>query len=462
MSNKAPIPAVLPERRTDVVIVGAGLAGLSAARELTRAGLDVVVLEARDRVGGRTYSRAASDGTIVDLGGQWIGPTQDRVAALAEELGVTSFPTYNEGKNVEFYRGERFDYEGALPMGDPLAMMEAIEAMLELNLLAADVPLDTPWTAPNARAWDGQTFESWLQTHIESEHARQLMTLAVESVFSVEPRDLSLLHFLFYVRSGGNINQLLSVADGAQERRFHVGSQALSERMAAQLGERVVLNAPVHTLHHDEGGVRAVSEPLTIQAQRAIIAIPPTLAGRLRYRPALPGYRDQLTQRIPMGTVIKVQCLYERPFWRDAGYSGQVTSDEGAVRITFDNSPADGTPGILMGFIEGDEGRIWGRRTSAERKAEVLACFTRYFGEQAAHPYAYEELNWADEEYSRGCYAGVMVPGAWLAYGEALRQPIGRLHWAGTETATLWNGYMDGAIQSGLRAAQEILAALQP
>jgi monoamine oxidase len=460
MSNDAPVSSTLPILQSQVVIVGAGLAGLTAARALTKAGVGVLVLEARDRVGGRTYSRPASDGTIVDLGGQWIGPTQDRLAALADELGVTSFPTYNQGKNIEFYRGERFVYEGALPMGDPLAMMEAVEVMLDLSLMAAEVPLETPWSAPNATEWDGQTVDTWLRGRIESEHARQLLTLAVESVFSVEPRDLSLLHFLFYIRSGGNINQLLSVADGAQERRFHMGSQAIAERMAAQLGERVILNAPVHTLQQDEQCVRAVNDALLVEAKRAVVAIPPTLAGRLRYRPALPGYRDQLTQRIPMGTVIKVQCFYERPFWREEGYTGQVTSDEGAVRITFDNSPAQGTPGVLMGFIEGDEGRAWGRRTREERQAEVVACFTRYFGEQAAHPYAFEELNWADEEYSRGCYAGVMAPGAWLAYGEALRQPIGRLHWAGTETATLWNGYMDGAVQSGERVAQEILALL--
>ena len=456
MSNAAPISSSLPLRQCEVVIVGAGLAGLAAARELTKANVDVLVLEARERVGGRTYSRRASDGTIIDLGGQWLGPTQDRVASLAEELGVTSFPTYNIGKNVELYRGQRFDYEGAFPMGDPLAMMEAVEAILELSLMASEVPLDAPWSAPNAAEWDSQTVETWLQAHLESEHARHLMTLAVGSVFSVEPRDLSLLHLLFYAHSGGNLNQLLSVAGGAQERRFHLGSQAISERMAAQLGERVVLNAPVHTLHYDEQGARVISDALIVEAKRAIIALPPTLAGRLRYRPALPGYRDQLTQRIPMGTVIKVQCFYKQPFWRSQGYTGQVTSDEGAVRITFDNSPESGTPGILMGFIEGDEGRIWGRKTREERQAEVVACFTRYFGEQAAQPFAYEEMNWADEEYSRGCYAGVMVPGTWLAYGEALRQPIGPLHWAGTETATAWNGYMDGAIQSGERAAQEV------
>lgn len=459
MSNDAN-PSLLPVRKADVVVIGAGLAGLSAARTLARSSVDVLVLEARNRVGGRTWSRPASDGTILDLGGQWIGPTQERVAALAEEVGATTFPTYNVGKNIEFYRDERYDYEGAIPLGDPLATMESIEAMLEINLMAGEVPLETPWTAQRAAEWDGQTVETWIQAHVESEHARQLITLAVESVFSAEPRDLSLLHFLFYIHAGGNINQLLSVADGAQERRFHKGSQYLSERVAEELGECVVLNAPVHTLYHTERDVRVISDTLEVGAQRAIIAIPPTLAGRLRYRPALPGYRDQLTQRMPMGTVIKVQCLYERAFWRDEGYSGQVASDTGAVRITFDNSPESGTPGVLMGFIEGDEGRIWGRRTPEERRTEVISCFARYFGEQAAHPYAFEEMNWADEEYSRGCYAGFMVPGAWSMYGEALSQPIGRLHWAGTETATAWNGYMDGAIRSGERAAQEVLALL--
>lgn len=459
MSNDAHTPSsTLPARQADVVIVGAGLAGLAAARNLVRAGLDVVVLEARDRVGGRTYSRPASDGTILDLGGQWIGPTQDRLAALAEEVGATTFPTYNEGKNIEYYHGERFVYEGTVPMGDPIAMMESIEALLELNLMAGEVPLEAPWTAPRAAEWDGQTVETWMQAHIKSEHARHLLALGVESIFSVEPRDLSLLHFLFYVRSGGNLNQLLSVAGGAQEQRFHQGAQYISERVAAQLGKRVVLNAPVHMIAYDERGVRVESDALVVTAKRAIIAIPPTLAGRLRYRPALPAYRDQFTQRVPMGTVIKVQCLYERPFWRDEGYSGQVTSDEGAVRLTFDNSPASGTPGVLMGFIEGDEGRVWGRKTPEERRAEVIACFVRYFGEQAARPFEYAEQNWADEEYSRGCYAGFLAPGVWSSYGEALREPVGPLHWAGAETATIWNGYMDGAIRSGERAAAEIIA----
>jgi monoamine oxidase len=289
---------------------------------------------------------------------------------------------------------------------------------------------------------------------------RELFALGVQAVFSVEPRDLSLLHFLFYIHSGGNLNQLLSVARGAQERRFHGGSQEIANRVAQELGERVMLDAPVHTVTQDVDGVRVEGDNFVVSARRVIIALPPTLAGRLRYRPALPGYRDQLTQRMPMGTIIKVHCLYETPFWRAEGFSGQVTSFDGIVRVTFDNSPESGTPGVLMGFIEGDEACIWGRRTLEERQTAVLSCLARYFGEKAARPYEYIEQNWADKEYTRGCYAGIMVPGGWTSYGEALRVPIGCQHWAGTETATVWNGYLDGAIQSGQRAAAEVLDAI--
>ncbi|HEX3272834.1 MAG TPA: flavin monoamine oxidase family protein [Ktedonobacterales bacterium] len=449
------------ERRADVVIVGAGLSGLMAARTLLAASVEPLILEARDRVGGRTWTRPASDGTLLDLGGQWIGPTQRRVLALAGELGVQTFKTYDTGNNIEYRRGERVTYSGAIPTHDPIVSADAVEAMLTLNMMATQVPLDAPWIASNALEWDAQTFDTWIRANARSDEARELMGLVIQAVFSVEARDVSLLHVLFYIHSAGNLMDLVAITGGAQESRCVGGTQQLSEKMAAALGERVILNAPVHTIAQDERGVRVEADGVTISAERAIIALPPTLAGRLRYRPALPGYRDQFTQRIPMGTVIKVQCLYERPFWREDGLTGQVTSDSGAVRITFDNTPPDGSPGILLGFIEGEEGRRWGRRSPEERRAEVLNCLARYFGEQARVPQEYVELSWAEEEYSRGCYAGFLPPGVLTSYGEALRAPIGRLHWAGTETATEWNGYMDGALQAGARAAREILAGLE-
>ncbi len=462
MSNHLPYQGERQNRQADVVIVGAGLAGLAAARHLTAAGLSVVVLEARERVGGRTYTTRLPDGTFLDQGGQWIGPNQHRVTALAEELGVKMFYTYDTGNNIEYHQGQHSVYAGAISLRDPLVTMEMVEMLLELNLLAQTVPLDAPWAADRASEWDADTVASWSKANIASEEVRAWLTLIVQAVFSCEPHDLSFLHFLFYIHSAGSLNELASVTRGAQERRFSGGAQQLSLRMAETLEEHLVLNAPVHTVMQEERRVRVESDIIAVIAQHVIVAIPPTLAGRIRYRPKLPALRDQLTQRMPMGTVIKIHCCYETPFWREEGLSGQVASDSGPIRITFDNSPESGTPGVLLSFIEGDEGRTWGQCSLEERRAAVLACLVRYFGEKAAKPFAYIEHNWAEEEYSRGCYAGYMPPGVLRMYGKALRAPVDRIHWAGTETATIWNGYMDGALQSGVRAADEILAALDP
>ncbi|MGH2485427.1 MAG: flavin monoamine oxidase family protein, partial [Ktedonobacterales bacterium] len=311
-----------------------------------------------------------------------------------------------------------------------------------------------------AALWDSQTLATWLDANVESEGARQLLTLGVEAVFSAEPRDLSLLHALFYIHSAGGLMELLSVTGGAQESRFLAGAQSVALALAGTLGERVLLETPVRAVVQDERGVRLEADGLAVRARRAIIAIPPTLAGRLRYQPPLPGHRDQLTQRVPMGTVAKVQCVYPTPFWRDEQLSGQASSDSGVARVTFDNTPESGLPGILLCFVEGDEGRAWGRLEASARRAAVLTALIAYFGERAGDPVEYYEQSWAEEEYTRGCYAGYLPPGVWTTFGEALRASVGRLHWAGTETATVWNGYMDGAIQSGERAAAEALAAL--
>jgi monoamine oxidase len=437
------------------------LAGLTAARQLQSQGVDTLVVEARDRVGGRTYTLPAQDGTPIDLGGQWIGPGQERIAALAEAVGATTFPTYDTGNNMIFRAGERQVYSGAIPLDDPASSIELVQQILNLNMLALDVPLEAPWNAPEAAAWDAQTVETWLMQNVPAPRVREVLTLGVRSIFGVEPADLSLLHFLFYIHSAGNLNSLISVTRGAQERRFHEGAQVVANRVAAALGERVILNTPIHTVTQDERGVRIIGDTLAVTAERAILAIPPALAGRLRYQPAMPALRDQLTQRMPMGSVIKVQCLYPAPFWRDAGWSGQIANNDEPVSITFDNTPESGAPGIVLGFIEGKAARIWGERSLEERREAVLACLVKYFGQQAAQPVEYLEKYWAEDVYARGCYSGYMPPGVWTSYGPALREPVGRIHWAGTETATIWNGYMDGAVQSGERAADEVLKALE-
>lgn len=445
----------------DVVVVGAGYAGLSAALALVDAGQDVVVVEARDRVGGRTLSETYSlDGLpdfVIDHGGQWLGPTQNHLRALADRFGVERFLTHDTGLNLEWRDGTRHEYTGPIPSSDPEATSDAIAAMLELNLMALEVPVDAPWEAPEAEAWDAITVQSWIDAEVESAGGRRALGLAVEAVFSAQPADLSLLHFLFYARAAGGLTPLITVTGGAQEARFIGGAQETAKRVAAHLGDRVKLESPVRKIVQSDTSVSVVTDTGTYEAARAIIAVSPALASRITYSPPLPGLRDQLTQRMPLGTVIKVHAIYDEPFWRTEGFSGQATSDSGAVRVIFDNSPADGSCGILIGFIEGHEGRVWGALEPKLREEEVIATFAKLFGEQAAAPKLYTEKVWADDEWARGGYAGLMLPGAWVSYGSALKAPIGRLHWAGTETATEWNGYIDGAVQSGQRAAAEIL-----
>lgn len=472
---------VLPaqgELDTEVAVVGAGLAGLACARDLVKAGRDCLVLEARDRVGGRTLNGALPDGHPIEIGGQWVGPTQDRILALAAELGVGTYKTYDVGQYVDYRNGVATTYGGfsdpsgvganRIPPTDPAGAAEAGEIIERLNLMAAEVPLAAPWTAPSALEWDSQSFQSWMDQNMATPGGKGLLTLAVEAVFSQQPRDLSLLHVLFYIGSAGDLNALINTGGGAQDSRFHGGSQLVSIRAAQALGARVRLQSRVDEIAQDAAGVAVRGPGFLVRSQRVVVAVPPALAARVRYAPVLPALRDQMTQRMPMGTVIKLMCVYERPFWRDptllspAGLAGQATSDTGPVKITFDNSPDGPDPryGVLLGFIEGTDGREWSGRTADERRAAAIECFVRYFGEQAANPLAYLEQDWNREEFTRGGYGGGFGCGGWLDFGRALVEPVGRIHWAGTETSPVWNGYMDGAVRSGERAAAEVLARL--
>ena len=316
-----------------------------------------------------------------------------------------------------------------------------------------------PWEAPNARELDAQTAHSWLRRNIRSRTGRQLLGVAIEAVFATEPEDLSLLHMLFYIRSGGDLEMLLRTERGAQQDRFVGGSQLIATRLAERLGERVVLGAPVRRISHAADSVTVEADGLSVRARRAVVALAPALAGRLAYDPPLPGYRDQLTQRTPLGTVVKCHAVYDEPFWRTEGLSGQAASTQGPVKLVVDGSPPDGRPGVLTAFLEGRRARELGRLPAERRRTAVIDCLARFFGPRARNPAGYLERVWADEEWSRGCYGCYMPPGTWTAYGPALREPIGPLHWAGTETATVWSGYMDGAVRSGETAARQVLEA---
>jgi monoamine oxidase len=453
--------AELQTRDVDLVVIGAGLAGLSAARLAAAAGASVVVVEARDRVGGRTLNEDIGGGHVVEVGGQWIGPTQDRLAALASELGVATFPTYGDGHNVIEYGGRLRRYRGTIPRINPLVLIDVERAQRRLNRLSRKVPLDAPWEAPNAAALDAQTAATWMKRNVATKAGRMLLELGIEAVWAAQPEDMSLLHVLFYIHSGGSLQMLFDTEGGAQQDRFVGGSQRIAILMAEQLGrDNLLLGAPVRKIGMGDHGVTVEADGAVVRARRAIVALAPTLAGRIAYDPALPGFRDQLTQRMPLGTVAKCMAIYDEPFWRADGLSGQGTSDTGPVKLTFDNSPPDGSPGVLLGFLEGRQARELGRLGVEERRAAVIDCFARLFGPKASSPIAYVERLWAEEEWSRGCYGCHMPTGAWTNYGPALREPIGPLHWAGAEYAAVWNGYMDGAVRSGEAAASAVLERL--
>ncbi|HWH32866.1 MAG TPA: FAD-dependent oxidoreductase [Egibacteraceae bacterium] len=324
------------------------------------------------------------------------------------------------------------------------------------------MPLDRPWDAPDAEELDGLTFETWIRRTCKTDGGRRFFRVVSAAVWAADPASLSMLHVLFYVHSAGGLDALLDTGGGAQQDRVVGGTQLLAVRLAERLGPgRVRLATPVRRVEWGPGGVSLHADGgVEVHARRAILTGPPTLLGRLSYDPPLPAERDLLTQRVPNGAVVKCMAVYERPFWRDAGLSGQAASDEGPVQVVFDNSPPSGTPGVLLGFLEGTHAIRLSGVPADERRAAVVDAFTGLFGPQAAQPLRYIERDWSAEEWTRGCYGGHMPPGAWTQLGPALARPVGPLHWAGSETGRRWSGYMDGAVESGERAAAEVLAAL--
>lgn len=443
----------------DVAVVGAGLAGLVTARELDRAGREVVVLEARDRVGGRTLNLDIGDGEVVEIGGQWVGPTHERLHALAADLGVATFPTHTAGENLVEMNGEVTRYEGLVPRLGPVHLADLGQSMYRLDRMARDVDLEAPWETPRAELLDSRTLWSWLRRNVATPTALRAWRGIVETVWAVEPKDVSLLHALFYIATSGGLEFLTNIEGGAQQDRFVGGSQRLALTMTEELGYRVRLRTPVRAIRHDGDAVRIHADGARVRARDVVVALPPALRHRIDYDPPLPAAQDQLSQRFPLGSVVKIALVYDAPFWRDDGLNGIAGSGDGPVTFTADNSPPDGSPGVIVAFLEGGFARRLGRVDAEVRRRAVLDQLARIFGPRAGEPVAYREVDWSAEPWTRGCYGGTLPPGVWTEYGHALREPVGRIRWAGAETATHFNGYMEGAVRSGERAAAEILAA---
>jgi monoamine oxidase len=469
--GRVPVDATAARaRRADVVVIGAGFAGLTAARELVKAGRSVYVLEARNRVGGRVENKQISGGEISEKGGTFTGPTQNHLRALAREVGVAEFPTWTQGENVYFADGTRTTYSDSSPLGtappDPELIPDIAAVVTRLNDMSTQVPVDAPWRSPHAAEWDGERFDRWVAENSINPKFRRIVAVATRPIFGTEARELSLLFVLFYIAASGDeqnpgtFERNFNTRDGAQMFRFVGGTQLICNRVAQALGSRVVLRSPVRRILRGRNDVRVESDRMTVIAKRLVVAIPPVLDARIDYHPEHRAPRPKLSRALPQGTLVKVAAVYDRPFWRDQGLNGTVVSLDGPVNVTYDASPPDGLPGVIIGFVGGDEARRWRPRPAADRRGEVLSNFAAYFGPAASQPREYFESDWVGDRWSRGGPNGAAGPGTLTKFGPIMRAPVGRLHFAGAETSTYWVGYMDGAIRSGKRAAAEVLARL--
>lgn len=442
----------------DVIIVGAGLAGLKAALALQQAGIRVLVLEARDRVGGRSMPGEIA-GQTIDLGGQWVGPRQTRLLDQASALGVNTMPQYTRGDSLLSLDGKLTSHRSDVPKMPFLSLLEL--GLLERRWAREMRSLpDTaePWLAAKAGDWDSQTLEGWITRHVRTRGAREFARTITRAVLCAETRQVSYLCFLEYLRQGQGLNTLLGTEGGAQQDKFAGGAWQIPKRMADLLGDKVRLETPVRAVSQSDRGVTVFSDERQYTADRLIMAVPPVLAAKIQYNRPLPAKRSALLERMPMGSVIKIHVAYERPFWRHRGLSGAVVSNDRVFNVAFDQSMDDNGMGVLVGFIDADHAIAMSARDQASRRQQVITDLTHYFGEDAARPIDYVEQDWTTEPWSRGCYAAHTAPGVLTSFGDTLREPCGRIHWAGTETASEWTGYLEGALQSGSRAAEEILA----
>jgi monoamine oxidase len=436
----------------NVIVVGAGLAGLTAATALVARGEDVVVLEARDRVGGRTYGIEVAPGKVVDAGAAYLGQQHTELKALIAELGLQTTRTSMTGDSTFALAGAPMRCPGRFPPLNAVALGEIFELLDEL---IKQVRLDAPWLGPDAARLDILTAAEWADQNLTHADARLFFPLFLGEMMAADPRDVSVLHMAFYLRSGGGIRFLNAFEGGAQEERIDGGAQQLCAAIAAGLGERVKVGHPVRAVRQTPCGVSVESREAAFDADAAIVALPPRLADNIDYQPALQARRASGVTA--PGCAVKLHLIYPSPLWREHGLSGWSMNADGPLLSTVDDSPPDGSVGVLTGFVTGHAARRFAALTPAEQRAAALAQAARLFPELPA-PIGYHATDWVNAEYSRGCYAALFGPGDWLRHGPGLIRPHGRVYWAGTETSTEFFGLMEGAIRSGHRAVSEILA----
>lgn len=440
---------------TDVVVVGAGLSGLAAARDLTAEGCKVAILEARDRIGGRVLSLDTPAGLTVDLGAQWLAPNMRRMHGLVKSLGLTTVKTHVTGKKVFVFGGKR-KLSNKLPPIPPHAILDLLWFRARSDRLTRGVPASQPWLAKRANELDRTTLGQWVASGCFTRGGRAYWSAIGEEGLCASMSEVSLLEILWQLQTMGGP---LATLETTEEVFVAGGNQQIAMALAAPLADSIHCDQIARRIEYGNGSVRVVTDTRVFRGKRVIVAMPPTLAARIDYDPQLPALRDQLTQRLGQGSVIKTITIYAEPFWRAEGLCGSAYSDTGPVKGVLDCSPVEG-PGVLIGLICGADARRWSPRPAGERRAAVLDQLAGYYGDKARNPEHFVEKDWSVDPWSRGGYGMHFPPGVLTQFGPAAWDPVGPIHWAGTEIATEWRLYMEGALQSGEQAAAQVLAAL--
>jgi monoamine oxidase len=441
-------------------VVGAGFAGLTAALRLKQAGRSVALLEARDRVGGRTFTVTRDDGTWIDRGGAWIGPGQDRIYAMMGEFGVPEYKQHNDGDAMMVIDGKKRRYGGTIPWSmSPWAVTNLGIGLLSIEKMCKSIPREAPWEAKHAAEWDRISLGEWIENNTMSRAAREMLDMALSGVYTSAGSETSLLWALTQMGSGGGPTFVISGKGGAQDARPVGGMGAIYRSIVAELGDALHLSRPVRQITQDADGVTVAADGLTVRARRAIVAIPLAIASSIVYEPTLPVDRALLHQRMPSGAVIKISIIYDEPFWRADGLCGQSAAPGSPATLTIDACTDTADLGIMCVITEGPAARRLTKMDEADRKAAVIAEVVDRFGGKANSPLEFHEQNWTTERYSGGGMISHAPTGVLTEFGYTLREPCGRVHWAGTESSAIMCGWIDGAIRSGERAATEVMTA---